>query len=89
MKPPKFKIGDKVRVLRASTSKEHNLWGDEWVSWMDVNIGKVLIVNNLKNHGNHYKYYKYSLDGCWYPEFVLERGIRIGQQLLFTFMEQQ
>lgn len=86
LRNPKFKISDRVRILRVSTNTERCLWGDDWCLWMDRNIGQVLVVNDLRNWGSSYKYYKYHLDGYWYPEFVLEKEIQIGQQLLFEFM---
>jgi hypothetical protein len=89
LKIPKFEVGDKVRILRASTDEEYDLWGDAWCdSWMGENIGKVLIVNDLQNWDNCYEYCKYRLNGYWYPEFVLENEIRVGEQLLFSFMKE-
>lgn len=87
MKTPRFKVGDNVKVLRASITAEEFLWGDCWCSLMDKNIGKVLIVDRLQNWDNNYEYYKYSLDGCWYPEFVLQDAT-VNKQLEFAFMKQ-
>lgn len=92
MKTPKFKVGDKVKVLRASTDKEYDLWGDSWVDEMDESIGKFLMIDYIycSDWQNEYEYCKYSLkeSGYAYPEFVLEKGTCVEQQLLFEFMEE-
>ena len=89
MKIPKFKIGDKVKVLRKSTDEEHDLWKDSWTPRMSEYIGKVLTVIAVGNTGDCYKAYKYYLSdvGLNFPEFVLQNEIQVGQQLLFDFME--
>lgn len=88
MREPKFKVGDKVKVLRASTDEEHDLWKDSWGHGMDKYIGKVLTVIAVLNTEDCYKAYKYCLSDIRlnFPEFVLQNEIRIGQQLLFSFM---
>lgn len=91
MRKPKFKVGNKVRVLRASTDEEHDLWGDSWVEGMDENIGKVLTIDYIycDEWQKEYEYCKCTMgeSGFAYPEFVLENEIQVGQQLLFDFME--
>ena len=86
---PKFKVGDKVRVMRASTDEEYDLWKDTWAGDMSEYIGKVLTVIEVLNTEDYYKAYKYYLSdiNLNFPEFVLQNEIRIGQQLLFNFME--
>ena len=88
---PKFKVGDKVKVMRASTKKERDLWGDSWMCEMSKTVGKVLTIEYVYGDGyqEEYEYCKYALaeNGYAYPEFVLQNEIRIGQQLLFSFME--
>lgn len=90
MRTPKFKVGDKVRVLRASTEAEHDLWRDSWQRSMDRYIGKVLTVIVVLNTEDYYKTYKYYLSdvGLNFPEFVLEKEVRVGQQLLFNFYKE-
>ena len=88
---PKFKVGDKVRVLRASTDEEYDLWGDSWVDEMNEAVGKVLTIDYIycSDYQEEYKYCKYSLveNGYAYPEFVLQNDMQVGRQLLFEFME--
>jgi len=88
MRTPKFKVGDKVKVLRASTAAEHDLWMDSWPPRMDKYIGKVLVVLEVLNTENIYKSYKYHLSDVRlnFPEFVLQDEVRIGEQLVFDFM---
>ncbi len=90
---PKFKVGDKVKVLRASTDEEHDLWMNCWVSSMDYAIGKICTIIHCDLHecrrsDNIYPQYtlkEYSLN---FPEFVLQSEIQIGQQLLFDFAKE-
>lgn len=86
---PKFKVGDKVRVLRASTDAEHDLWMDGWNPRMSGYIGKVLTVIAVLNTDDYHKAYKYYLSDVRlnFPEFVLQNETQVGQQLLFSFME--
>ena len=92
MRQPKFKVGDKVKVLRASTKKEHDLWGDSWTCDMSKTVGKVLTIDYTydDDYQKKYEYCKYELveSGYAYPEFVLQNDIRVGQQLLFNFMRE-
>ena len=92
MRNPKFKVGDKVKVLRASTDEEGKLWGDSWCGYMGTNIGKVMTIDKSLNYDNNYMYYKYKLKedkgGYWYPEFVLQKKDVKGEQLLFEFMKE-
>ena len=92
MKKPKFKVGDRVRVMRASTDEEHDLWHDCWMPEMDDVIGKVMIITYVTHDTDMWGdslYPKYNLleTGLNFPEFVLQNEIRVGQQLLFNFME--
>lgn len=86
---PKFKVGDRVRVLRVPTNAEYDLWMDCWMPRMDKYITKVLIVTAVLNTADCYKAYKYHLSNVRlnFPEFVLQNEIQVGQQLLFSFME--
>jgi hypothetical protein len=86
---PKFKVGDKVRVLRASTEEEYDLWRDSWQPSMNRVVGKVMTIIRVYPN-NCSPYPKYCLEGTGmnFPEFVLEKEIRIGQQLMFDFMRE-
>lgn len=91
MRTPKFKVGDKVKVLRKSTYEEYDLWVDSWELCMDRVIGKICTITycNPNRYWDSDKIYpKYKLDECGFhfPEFVLENEIQVGQQLLFSFM---
>lgn len=91
MRKPKFKKGDKVRVLRASTDAEHNLWMDAWMPSMNEAIGKICTIiycNSNKCWKSDTLYPKYNLNeyGLNFPEFVLQDAT-IGKQLLFSFMD--
>lgn len=90
MRKPKFKVGDKVKVLRASTNSEERLWCDCWCSPdMDGMIGKEYAIGHVRLYGN-YEYPSYDLQDGWrLPEFVLQSDIKVGQQLIFEFMEEQ
>jgi hypothetical protein len=89
MRNPKFKVGDKVRVLRASTVAEHDLWHDSWEPSMNSAVGKIMTILYVDSNDCS-SYPKYSLEGMGmnFPEFVLEKEIRIGQQLVFAFMKE-
>ncbi len=87
----KFKKGDKVKVLRASTENEYELWGDSWVYKMNQSIGKVFIIRLYCGPHTIYNFAKYKLEDnsyCWFPEFVLEKESVAGQQLVFDFMKE-
>ena len=80
---PKFKVGDKVKVLRASTNEEEDLWGDAWVDSMNRTIGTIATITHV-DYDNKFSYPKYKLDsiGMSFPEFVLQAVVKIGEQLL-------
>ena len=87
MRKPKFKVGDKVKVLRASTFEEHHLWGDTWYPpGMDRYIGGKYIINGITREDNEFPSYRFKSYN--FPEFVLQSEIQVGQQLLFSFMEE-
>ena len=93
MRKPKFKVGDKVRVLRASTEAEHDLWMDCWIGDMNKVIGKICTItycNSNQCYDTDIVYSKYNLKECClnFPEFVLESEIQVGQQLLFDFAKE-
>lgn len=95
MKKPKFKIGDKVKVLRASTDEEEYLWMDVWVHEMNNNIGNSYTItccinNEVWQEGATYPKYKLDNPVCYknFPEFVLQKDVAIGRQLLFDFMRE-
>ena len=84
---PKFKVGDKVKVLRASTGREEHLWCDVWVDIsMDVMIGKEYTIAYIYTEGD-YDSLSYSFGDYIVPEFVLQKVNEVGKQLLFSFME--
>ena len=90
MPKPKFKVGDKVKVLRAPTDEEYDLWRDSWVGDMNGAIGNEYTISHyITREKNFNEYiYKYYLDGrgfC-FPEFVLQKVNEVGKQLLFSFM---
>lgn len=92
LKEPKFKVGDRVKVLRASTDVEHDLWMDSWEPEMDNAIGEICVItycNLNEGWGDTVLYPKYALDKCGlnFPEFVLQKANKVGEQLLFNFME--
>jgi len=78
---PKFKVGDKVRVLREPHTSE--TWGDCWMSEMSETIGQILTVDYVYGDGHMYNLHPICLR---YPEFVLENKILVGEQLVFDFM---
>jgi hypothetical protein len=91
MGTPKFKVDDKVKVLRASTDDEYDLWLDSWVDEMDFAIGNVYTIIRYITYGlaEGALYGKYILDDgthCNFPEFVLQSEIQVGEQLEFDFM---
>ena len=93
MRKPRFKVGDKVKVIRASTDAEHDLWRDLWMTRMNNVIGEICVIiecDSNKCWGFDELYPKYVLDKCelYFPEFVLQNQIRIGQQLLFDFAKE-
>ena len=78
----KFKIGDKVRVIRIAKSRE-NGWDNSWVPGMNDYVGRVFKILK-KDTGKGVCLG----DEHWnFPEFVLEPEIKSGDQLLFNFME--
>jgi len=90
MKKPKFKKGDKVKVLRASTDVERDLWGDEWVESMNETIGKIYTIRFVftwpQEYGYIYPIYTFEEFGLNFPEFVLQ-DVMAGKQLEFDFMK--
>ena len=83
MQNTKFKIGDKVKILRKSTDDEHDLWGDSWVGEMDKGIGTVATIEYV-DCNNRFPYPKYQLNFTYlnFPEFVLQKVVVKGQQLM-------
>ena len=91
MREPKFKVGDKVKVMRASTDEEYDLWRDVWMPEMGDVIGEICIIGYCNPNGHwdsNDLYPKYTLDKCGlnFPEFVLQKVNEVGKQLLFDFM---
>ena len=77
---PKFKIGDKVIISRASTEEEDSKWDDAWVSPMNKYIGNECIITHLCENG----VVILTNSGAWqYPIFVLKP---VEKQMLFSFM---
>ena len=88
MRIPKFKVGDKVKVIRASTDEENDLWWDSWISEMSNYIGNKYTILGRSTTGDEYgaTYPKYCLnnggpDTYNFPEFVLQDAI-VGRQLM-------
>ena len=88
MRKPKFKVGDKVKVMRASTDEEYDLWKDSWMLSMNCAIGKIMTIKYVNPNGNLYPKYSFEEIGLNFPEFVLQNDMRVGQQLVFNFMEE-
>lgn len=89
MRTPKFKVGDKVKVLRKSTDKEHDLWKDSWVLEMNDAVGNEYnIIEVMPQERLSCPKYRLDLGGIKknFPEFVLQNVINVGEQLLFDFM---
>ena len=84
MRKPKFKVGDRVKVLREPSSDEG--WGDCWVPEMTDTIGRVLTVDCVYSYGYRVHLYALYPISLRYPEFVLQNDMWVGQQLLFSFM---
>ena len=80
---PKFKVGDKVKVLRASTDEEEDLWGDAWVDSMNRRINTVATILHV-DYDNRFSYpkYKFNSEGMNFPEFVLQAVVNVREQLL-------
>ena len=84
----KYKKGDRVKVLRASTLDEEHKWTDVWIPDMDRFVGKWCIVVSVKDltcyglriEGDNYTTWSF-------PAFVLAK-IEVGQQLEFDFMRE-
>ena len=92
MLKPKFKVGDKVKVLRAPTEGEYDLWRDSWIPDMNDAIGNEYTISTCitreKNINEYiYKYYFNGRSYC-FPEFVLQKVNEVGKQLLFNFMNE-
>ena len=75
----KFKIGDRVRVVRIAEDYEND-WETVWVDLMNETVGKEYIVGNMEDYYGillvQEKYFDPNdehLDGFWYPYFVLEK----------------
>ncbi len=90
MRNPKFKVGDKVKVLRATTKEEdsHSVWYNSWnKDGMDCMVGQEYCVDYVNTWSDGDTMYpQYCLGGNYsFPEFVLQ-DITIGKQLLFSFM---
>ena len=66
----KFKVGDKVKVLRKAKDHEGD-WVDTWNADMDTSVGKTLEVINI-NKGLHEYELRDGLVNFGYPEFILE-----------------
>jgi len=66
----KFKIGDKVKVIRKAESQEGN-WETCWTDPMTKIIGKTFIIDNIDSTNNYG--YRNKVLKCYFPEFVLEK----------------
>lgn len=91
MHKPKYKLGDRVKITRASTEGEHDLWMDSWNEEMDYTIGMVVtikIVNEMHKNSAKFCKYRFVEISFNYPEFVLEPeiSVSVGEQLKFDFM---
>lgn len=63
----KFKVGDKVKVVRKAANYEGD-WENHWYNLMDFSVGKELFIKDIFGKQG------YCLnDGFRYPEFVLEK----------------
>lgn len=83
MRTPKFKVGDKVKVMRKPRITEK--WGDCWMCEMSDTVGQTLTVIYVYGDGPMYTLSPIRLR---YPECVLQNEIEVGQQLTFDFMSE-
>ena len=92
MRKPKYKIGDRVRITRASTEEEYDLWWDCWNREMTLTINRVVTICFIdmsgKRDGAKFCKYAFKETDYNYPEFVLEPEVKVGDQLLFPFMSE-
>ena len=88
----KFKKGNRVKVLRASTQDEEHKWSDVWIPDMDRFVGKWCIIDYVNDstccglyiEGGNCKYFH----TIWnFPAFVLAKT-EVEQQLEFDFMKE-
>ena len=88
MHEPKYKIGDRVRIIRTITTEEHDLWWDVWIDQMDNFIGRVATIKGVYLWKDKSEFCRYTFKEFpfSYPEFVLELEIKTGEQLEFSFM---
>ena len=75
----KFKIGDKVRVIGPVACKNNVYWSLK----MYKTINKIYKVTGVQ-YNNRY----FLSSGYFYPNVSIEPAIKVGQQLLFPFMEE-
>lgn len=62
---PKFKVGDRVRILTPSEERKPEI--PQWVEEMDASIGKIgVISNNLNEKGRLYFLVKFDGGEWWY-----------------------
>lgn len=94
----KFKVGQRVRVIKKVSSWSYYGIQCSWDEGMDMTIGKVYTViaaiagkDGIEcNSEYRLNTSETDVNSDWdyfYPEESLEAGIEIGQQLLFSFME--
>jgi len=87
----KYKVGDRVKVVRASTLDERDRWGDSWVPNMDRFIGRWCIISGIstfrKNTCRLYTEGDNVHQRLNFPLFVLIK-MEVGQQLEFDFMKE-
>ena len=76
----KFKKGDKVRVI-GPVACANNVY---WPLKMYKTINKIYKVIEVYHNNNRY----FLSSGYFYPNVSIEPAIKVGQQLLFPFMEE-
>ena len=86
MKPPKFKIGQKVRIKEWKNMPEelYNTWGRA------VCVGQIVTIEGLApTDCDGYDVVFENGGGAFYLYGELESVIKVGEQLLFSFMEEE
>ena len=90
----KFKIGQRVKVIKRIYRWSYNNQETPWDDIMDNTIGKVYPVIEIHDGSTPNSCVGYRLDtsydidwAAYYPEESLKAEIVVGEQLLFSFME--
>ncbi len=90
----KFKVGQKVRVVRGVSNWVYSMEQTNWNNkYMDRTIGQVYEIKEISRERGYKLHTQIPVDWCdklynyWYPAESLESPIKVGEQLLFSFMD--